>query len=84
VQRECSALIISGWVEPAAKLLTDGKSLNGGPVWSNTGREVAFFSTARDGVSYDIDIVVSGGRLAAAARHHRRRRRLVSARLVAG
>jgi Tol biopolymer transport system component len=43
--------------EPAAKLLTDGKSLNGGPVWSNAGREVAFFSTARDGVSYDIDIV---------------------------
>ena len=43
--------------EPAAKLLTDGKSLNGAPVWSNTGREVAFFSTARDGVSYDIDIV---------------------------
>jgi dipeptidyl aminopeptidase/acylaminoacyl peptidase len=43
--------------EPAAKLLTDGKSMNGGPVWSNSGREVAFFSTARDGVSYDIDIV---------------------------
>src|ERR1700736_1539505 len=43
--------------EPTAKLLTDGKSLNGGPVWSNTGREVAFFSTARDGVSYDIDVV---------------------------
>src|ERR1700737_4169443 len=43
--------------EPAAKLLTDGKSLNGAPVWSNTGREVAFFSTARDGVNYDIDIV---------------------------
>ena len=43
--------------EPAARLLTDGKSLNGGPVWSNSGREVAFFSTARDGVSYDIDIV---------------------------
>ena len=43
--------------DPAAKLLTDGKSMNGGPVWSNTGREVAFFSTARDGVSYDIDIV---------------------------
>src|SRR6202041_343714 len=42
--------------EPAAKLLTDGKSLNGSPVWSNSGREVAFFSTARDGVSYDIDI----------------------------
>jgi dipeptidyl aminopeptidase/acylaminoacyl peptidase len=43
--------------EPTAKLLTDGKSLNGGPVWSNSGREVAFFSTARDGASYDIDIV---------------------------
>jgi len=43
--------------EPAAKLLTDGKSLNGAAVWSNSGREVAFFSNARDGVSYDIDIV---------------------------
>jgi dipeptidyl aminopeptidase/acylaminoacyl peptidase len=42
---------------PAAKLLTDGKSRNGGPVWSNAGREVAFFSNARDGASYDIDIV---------------------------
>jgi dipeptidyl aminopeptidase/acylaminoacyl peptidase len=43
--------------EPGAKLLSDGKSMNGGAVWSNTGREVAFFSTARNGVSYDIDIV---------------------------
>ena len=43
--------------EPAARLLTDGKSLNGAPVWSNSGREVAFFSTARDGRSFDIDIV---------------------------
>lgn len=42
--------------EPA-KLLTDGKSLNGAPIWSNSGREVAFYSTARDGRSYDIDIV---------------------------
>jgi dipeptidyl aminopeptidase/acylaminoacyl peptidase len=42
--------------EPTAKLLTDGKSLNGGAVWSNAGRELAFFSTARDGVSYDVDI----------------------------
>jgi dipeptidyl aminopeptidase/acylaminoacyl peptidase len=42
--------------EPA-KLLTDGKSMNGAPLWSNTGREVAFLSTARDGVNYDIDIV---------------------------
>jgi dipeptidyl aminopeptidase/acylaminoacyl peptidase len=43
--------------EPAAKILTDGKSMNGAPLWSNSGREVAFFSTARDGRSYDIDIV---------------------------
>jgi dipeptidyl aminopeptidase/acylaminoacyl peptidase len=43
--------------EPAAKMLTDGKSMNGGPVWSNAGRELAFYSTARDGHTYDIDIV---------------------------
>jgi dipeptidyl aminopeptidase/acylaminoacyl peptidase len=43
--------------EPTAQLLTDGKSLNGAPVWSNAGREVAYFSTARDGRSYDINIV---------------------------
>jgi dipeptidyl aminopeptidase/acylaminoacyl peptidase len=43
--------------EPRQKLLTDGKSVNGAAVWSNAGREVAFFSTARDGVSHDIDIV---------------------------
>jgi dipeptidyl aminopeptidase/acylaminoacyl peptidase len=43
--------------EPAAKLLTDGKSLNGAPVWSNSGREVAFFSNSRNGRSFDIDIV---------------------------
>jgi dipeptidyl aminopeptidase/acylaminoacyl peptidase len=41
----------------AARLLTDGKSRNGSPVWSNSGREVAFFSTARDAASFDIDIV---------------------------
>ena len=39
------------------RMLTDGRSVNGGAVWSNAGREVAFFSTARDGVSHDIDIV---------------------------
>ncbi len=43
--------------EPAAKMLTDGKSTNGRPLWSNAGREVAFFSNARDGVTFDIDIV---------------------------
>jgi dipeptidyl aminopeptidase/acylaminoacyl peptidase len=43
--------------EPVAKLLTEGKSLNAAPLWSNSGREVAFSSTARDGRSFDIDIV---------------------------
>jgi dipeptidyl aminopeptidase/acylaminoacyl peptidase len=42
--------------EPA-KLLTDGKSRNGSAVWSNSGHDVAFFSTARDPASFDIDIV---------------------------
>src|SRR5271170_3483341 len=42
--------------EPS-KMLTDGKSRNGAPLWSNSGHEVAFFSNARDGRSYDIDIV---------------------------
>jgi dipeptidyl aminopeptidase/acylaminoacyl peptidase len=43
--------------EIASRRLTDGKSANGAPVWSNAGREIAFFSTARDGISYDIDVV---------------------------
>ena len=43
--------------EPLLKLLTDGKSLNGAALWSNSGREIAFFSTARDGVNHDIYIV---------------------------
>jgi dipeptidyl aminopeptidase/acylaminoacyl peptidase len=47
--------------EPAAKCLTDGKSVNGSPAWSNAGREVAFSTTARDGVSHDIDVVDPAG-----------------------
>ncbi|MGO9038657.1 MAG: S9 family peptidase [Steroidobacteraceae bacterium] len=43
--------------EPGARRLTDGKSVNAGALWSNSGREIAFFSTARDGVSFDIDVV---------------------------
>jgi dipeptidyl aminopeptidase/acylaminoacyl peptidase len=42
--------------EPA-KMLTDGKSRNGAPLWSNSGREVAYFTNARDGRHYDINIV---------------------------
>ena len=39
------------------RLLTDGKSLNGSPVWAHDGKRLAFHSNARDGVSYDIYIV---------------------------
>jgi dipeptidyl aminopeptidase/acylaminoacyl peptidase len=43
--------------DAAARRLTDGKSSNGGAVWSTAGREIAFFTTSRDGASYDIDVV---------------------------
>lgn len=43
--------------EPGSKLLTDGKSMNGSPVWSNAGREIAFSTNARDSATYDIDVV---------------------------
>ncbi|MEJ1964364.1 MAG: prolyl oligopeptidase family serine peptidase [Gammaproteobacteria bacterium] len=36
------------------RMLTDGKSLNGSPVWAHDGKRVAFHSNVRDGVSYDI------------------------------
>ena len=38
----------------STRLLTDGKSLNGSPVWAHDGKRLAFHSNARDGVSYDI------------------------------
>ena len=47
--------------EPRSRRLTDGKSVNGRPVWSTSGREIAFFSTARDSASCDIDIVDAEG-----------------------
>jgi dipeptidyl aminopeptidase/acylaminoacyl peptidase len=43
--------------EYTARLLTDGKSLNGSPVWSNAGREVAFYSDLRNGRDADIYVV---------------------------
>ena len=38
----------------AHRLLSDGKSRNGIPAWSNDGRRVAYFSNRRDGVHWDI------------------------------
>ena len=37
-----------------SKLLTDGNSRNGGPLWSNGGDMIAFQSTRRNGRSNDI------------------------------
>lgn len=37
-----------------SRLLTDGRSRNTGPVWSNRGDRFAYASTRRDGRSYDI------------------------------
>jgi dipeptidyl aminopeptidase/acylaminoacyl peptidase len=45
----------------STRLLTDGKSLNGSPVWAHDGKRLAFHSNARDGVSYDIYIVDAEG-----------------------
>jgi dipeptidyl aminopeptidase/acylaminoacyl peptidase len=38
----------------AVRMITDGKGLYGGAVWSHDGRRVAFHGTGRDGVSYDL------------------------------
>jgi dipeptidyl aminopeptidase/acylaminoacyl peptidase len=43
--------------DKSTRMLTDGKSKNGTPIWSHDGKRVAFFSNARDGVSYDIYVV---------------------------
>ncbi|MEO8017631.1 MAG: prolyl oligopeptidase family serine peptidase [Pseudomonadota bacterium] len=45
------------WYESASRavrMLTDGKGLYGGAVWSHDGRRLAFHGTGRDGVSYDL------------------------------
>jgi len=45
----------------SVRLLSDGKSLNGGPVWSHDGRRLAFFSNSRSGAGYDIYITEVAG-----------------------
>jgi dipeptidyl aminopeptidase/acylaminoacyl peptidase len=47
------------WYETATRsirMLTDGKGLHGGAVWSHDGKRLAFHGTGRDGVSYDLFI----------------------------
>ena len=43
----------------ASKMLTDGASRNGGPLWSNAGDQLAFQSTKRNGRSNDVWIMSS-------------------------
>lgn len=43
--------------EPGARMVSDGRAQNGAPVWSSSGREIAFSTNARDGQSHDIAIV---------------------------
>ena len=43
--------------DKSTRLLTDGKSKNGTPVWAHDGKRLAFYSNARDGVSYDIYVL---------------------------
>jgi dipeptidyl aminopeptidase/acylaminoacyl peptidase len=49
----------------SVRMLSTGKGVNGGLVWSHDGRRVAFHSTARDGVSYDLLIAEPANSLAA-------------------
>ena len=41
----------------SSQMLTDGTSRNGGPLWSNSGNQIAFQSTKRNGSSNDIWIM---------------------------
>jgi len=45
----------------AVRMLTDGKGLHGGIVWSHDGRRIAFHGTGRDGVSYDLYVAEPAG-----------------------
>jgi dipeptidyl aminopeptidase/acylaminoacyl peptidase len=47
--------------DATARRLTDGKSINGGALWSTAGREIAFSTMARDTGSRDIDIIDPDG-----------------------
>jgi dipeptidyl aminopeptidase/acylaminoacyl peptidase len=48
----------------AVRMISDGRGLYGGAVWSRDGRRVAFHGTGRDGVSYDLFIAEPANNLA--------------------
>jgi len=39
------------------RLLTDGKSMHGSPVWSRDGKHLAFYGTGRNGIDYDVYVL---------------------------
>jgi dipeptidyl aminopeptidase/acylaminoacyl peptidase len=41
----------------SVRLLTDGKSMHGSPVWSRDGKHLAFYGTGRNGVDYDVYVL---------------------------
>jgi protease II len=41
----------------SVRLLTDGKSLHGDPIWSHDGKRIAYYGNGRDGVGYDIYVL---------------------------
>ncbi len=48
----------------AIRMLTGGKGVHGGLVWSHDGRRVAFHGTGRDGVSYDLYVAEPASNIA--------------------
>ena len=42
------------------RLLTDGKSRHGAPIWSHDGKRVAYYGDGRDGVGSDIYVLETG------------------------
>ncbi|MFI4889479.1 MAG: prolyl oligopeptidase family serine peptidase [Steroidobacterales bacterium] len=43
--------------EPGARLLSEARSDNSAPVWSSSGHDLAFTSTANNGLSHDIMVI---------------------------
>lgn len=58
---ENAQLQLFGLADRSVRLLTDGRSRHGSPVWSRDGRRIAFHGNARDPASQDIYVVDVAG-----------------------
>jgi len=58
---EMSQVFFYDTASRAIRMISDGKGLHGGLVWSHDGRRVAFHGTGRDGVSYDLFVAEPAG-----------------------